>query len=194
MKRGAKLPGKFQRRKNARTNPLQIPSFSILVLALLATAALLTSALYFQKNSSVEGKGSSPGAGQPVTINGVTVPPPPALDVSAIVRGEQLYARYCAACHGVHLEGAANWRLPLPDGSLPAPPHDSSGHTWHHPDSVLIAITRDGGDPTQNSRMPAFKGQLTDEEIEAVLTFMKSRWGEEERRYQWWITVMSANH
>jgi mono/diheme cytochrome c family protein len=42
--------------------------------------------------------------------------------------------------------------------------------------------------------MPAFKGQLTDEEIEAVLTFMKSRWGEEERRYQWWITVMSANH
>ena len=27
---------------------------------------------------------------------------------------------------------------------LPAPPHNETGHTWHHPDEMLFAITKYG--------------------------------------------------
>ncbi|GIV73919.1 MAG: hypothetical protein KatS3mg049_2475 [Caldilinea sp.] len=199
MKPKVKLHSKTQnsktqkRCKNGWTNLLPISFFSITVAVLLVTATFLAFALYFQNNSSAVRDDPS-GAGQPVTINSVTVPPLPTLDASVIARGEQLYAQYCAACHGVNLEGAPNWRVRLSDGSLPAPPHDSSGHTWHHPDPLLIAITRNGGDPAFNSHMPAFGDQLTDDEIDAILTFIKSRWGEKERQYQWWITVMNRKN
>jgi mono/diheme cytochrome c family protein len=87
----------------------------------------------------------------------------------------------------VELEGQPNWRERLPSGRLPAPPHDASGHTWHHPDAVLFTITRDGLGaivPGYESDMPAFGGVLSDAEIRAVLAFIKSRWPERERAFQ----------
>jgi mono/diheme cytochrome c family protein len=88
---------------------------------------------------------------------------------------------HCAACHGVKLEGQPDWRRRLPNGRLPAPPHDESGHTWHHPDSVLFGITKNGLLPPYaptgyESDMPAFGDKLADEEIWAVLAYIKSRW------------------
>ncbi|MEP4474670.1 MAG: cytochrome c, partial [Lentilitoribacter sp.] len=57
--------------------------------------------------------------------------------------GKQIYADNCASCHGVNLEGKTpNWRSLGPDGKLPAPPHDQSGHTWHHTDELLFNITK----------------------------------------------------
>lgn len=96
-------------------------------------------------------------------------------------RGEQLYQSQCASCHGANLEGQANWRERGSDGRLPAPPHDESGHTWHHPDEVLIRITRDGvakaaGLPDYVSSMPTFGDSLSDADIVAVLSWIKSRW------------------
>jgi mono/diheme cytochrome c family protein len=69
----------------------------------------------------------------------------------------------------------------MPNGRMPAPPHDESGHTWHHPDRVLFAITKDGLVPPHaptgyESDMPAFAGKLSDEEIWAVLAYIKSHW------------------
>ena len=95
--------------------------------------------------------------------------------------GAKVYAQHCAACHGAKLEGQADWRRRLPNGRMPAPPHDESGHTWHHPDQVLFGITKHGLVPPYAPRdypsdMPAFGGKLTDDEIWAVLTFIKSRW------------------
>ena len=77
----------------------------------------------------------------------------------------------------------------MPDGSLPPPPHDSSGHTWHHPDALLLSIIASGGDPATKSKMPAFKDKLTQDEMTAILEFIKSRWGEGERGFQWWMTA-----
>lgn len=128
-------------------------------------------------------------ANQPVVINQTAVPPLPTLVLENVTQGEILYARYCAKCHGANLEGAPNWKQRLPDGSLPPSPHDSSGHTWHHSDELLISIIENGGDPTYNSKMPPFKDQLNQEEIAAMLEFIKSKWGTEEREYQWWITA-----
>ena len=79
--------------------------------------------------------------------------------------GAGLYARHCASCHGASLEGQPNWRQRLADGSYPAPPHDVTGHTWHHPDSYLFATVKLGGQATAppgvRSRMPAFASRLS---------------------------------
>ncbi|MFD1912618.1 MULTISPECIES: c-type cytochrome [Paracoccaceae] len=56
--------------------------------------------------------------------------------------GQQLYADNCASCHGASLEGQPDWRRRLDTGRMPAPPHDDSGHTWHHSDRMLFQITR----------------------------------------------------
>ncbi|WP_413463852.1 c-type cytochrome [Alloyangia pacifica] len=107
---------------------------------------------------------------------------------SQIAEGKALYAETCAACHGANLEGQPNWRSPGPDGRLPAPPHDASGHTWHHPDEVLFRITKLGTAAVvgngYESNMPGFGDQLTDAQIEAIFTYIKSTWPEELREHQ----------
>jgi len=95
--------------------------------------------------------------------------------------GAKLYAQHCGACHGMKLEGQPNWRQRLPNGRLPAPPHDESGHTWHHPPQVLFGITKFGLVPPfapagYQSDMPAFAGTLSDDEIRSVLAFIESHW------------------
>ena len=94
--------------------------------------------------------------------------------------GKLVYAENCASCHGMALEGQANWRQRDPDGYLPAPPHDETGHTWHHSDSYLFLMTKYGiekmiGRKYPNN-MPAYKDKLTDEEIIAALSYIKSTW------------------
>jgi mono/diheme cytochrome c family protein len=95
--------------------------------------------------------------------------------------GEKLYVQHCAACHGARLEGQPDWQTKLPNGRFRAPPHDDSGHTWHHPDEVLFAITKHGLVPPYapagyQSDMPSFAGKLSDAEIRAVLAYIRSRW------------------
>ena len=102
-------------------------------------------------------------------------------DASMLAQGQRVYVAHCAACHGAQLEGQPNWRERGPDGRLPAPPHDASGHTWHHPDEVLIRITREGVAQVAQlkdyvSAMPVYEGVLSDEEIVAVLSWIKSQW------------------
>lgn len=102
-------------------------------------------------------------------------------DAARVALGEKVYAQHCAPCHGAHLEGQPNWRRRLPNGRLPAPPHDESGHTWHHPDSLLFGIVKNGLVPPYapqgyESDMPAFASQLSDDQIWAVLAFIKSHW------------------
>jgi len=96
--------------------------------------------------------------------------------------GKPLYERHCASCHGAKLEGQPNWREKLPNGRMPAPPHDETGHTWHHPDAVLFGITKNGlvpgryAPPGYQSDMPAYRSTLSDDEIWAVLSYIKSSW------------------
>jgi len=102
--------------------------------------------------------------------------------------GRALYAQHCASCHGLKLEGQADWKRRLPSGRLPAPPHDASGHTWHHPDQVLLRITKDGPAAVvgngYESDMPGFAAVLTDQQIRDVIGYIKSTWPERERTYQ----------
>jgi mono/diheme cytochrome c family protein len=102
-------------------------------------------------------------------------------DAAKVALGAKLYAANCAVCHGARLEGQANWRERLPNGRLPAPPHDEEGHTWHHTDELLFGITKYGvtpkyAPPGYQSDMPAFGDKLSDDEIWAVLSFIESHW------------------
>ncbi|SRR5258706_1908734 len=118
----------------------------------------------------------------PLLIACGDAPPPPAADLQA---GARIYAQHCAACHGAKLEGQPEWRRRLPNGRMPAPPHDESGHTWHHLDEVLFAITKYGlvppyAPPGYQSDMPAFGGELSDQEIRDALAYIASHWNSRE--------------
>ncbi len=97
-------------------------------------------------------------------------------------KGKILYMQYCAECHGDNLQGQENWRIRNEAGLLPAPPHDETGHTWHHPDEMLVEMTKYGpqkyAGSDYKSDMPAYAGILSDAEIVAILSYIKSRWPE----------------
>ena len=106
---------------------------------------------------------------------------------SLVARGKAIYAEHCASCHGANLEGQPNWRERLPNGRLPAPPHDATGHTWHHPDKQLFEMVKNGTAgivPGYETDMPAYKGVLSDTEIWAILSFIESTWPGEIRTRQ----------
>ena len=102
--------------------------------------------------------------------------------------GKRVYDAHCASCHGAKLEGQPHWRERLPSGRFPAPPHDASGHTWHHSDALLFDIVKNGieshAPPGYQSDMPPYAGRLADAEIWAVLAYIKSTWPEEQRNFQ----------
>lgn len=106
--------------------------------------------------------------------------------------GQILYTNNCASCHGAKLEGQPNWQSRNSDGILPAPPHDATGHTWHHDNELLFEYTKLGGKGALaargitdfNSGMPAFDGVVSDEDIWDILAFIKSTWPEREQDAQ----------
>jgi mono/diheme cytochrome c family protein len=110
-------------------------------------------------------------------------------DPAVLATGQGIYQQHCAACHGAQLQGQPNWRERDANGRLPAPPHDASGHTWHHPDEVLFRVTKYGVAKAANlndydSAMPAFEGVLTDAEIVAVLSWIRAQWPAAQRAQQ----------
>ena len=117
-----------------------------------------------------------------------------------LAQGAALYAEHCASCHGAELEGAPDWRRRGADGLYPAPPHDETGHTWHHGDRLLFDYTKLGGEATLamrgvsdfESSMPGFGHLLTDDQIRDVLAFIKSTWPELMRSHQEDMTRQEA--
>jgi len=110
----------------------------------------------------------------------------PAPRTPDLAQGLALYTRHCASCHGADRSGQADWRQRKPDGRLPAPPHNESGHTWHHPMAMLFDMTKHGLVPPlapegYRSDMPAFAGTLSDDEIRDVLAYIESTWPDEIR-------------
>lgn len=120
-------------------------------------------------------------------------------DQSLVMQGKAIYANNCAACHGEALQGQPNWRERMSNGRLPAPPHDKSGHTWHHPDAMLVDMVKNGlvpgktAPPGYVSDMPAYRDILSDQEIIAVLTYIKSTWPPKVLEAQKEVTLQRQN-
>jgi len=139
----------------------------VTITAAVGVSALVGSALYFYYATSV---GRAPNLREP----------------QRIAAGKSIYDRHCASCHGINLEGQPNWTSRLPNGRMPAPPHDDSGHTWHHSNEVLFGLTKFGIQPPYgpagySSDMPAFARTLSDDDIWNVLAFIQSRWSAQVR-------------
>lgn len=121
-------------------------------------------------------------------------------DQNLVSAGKVVYSEHCASCHGIELQGQPEWRTRLPNGRLPAPPHDETGHTWHHPDTVLIDIVKNGLVPGRTapeaylSDMPAYGNILSDEQVVAVLAYIKSRWPEDALEAQREVTLEAAKN
>ena len=132
-----------------------------ITVAALAAAAVLGTAGYFLRQSREPDRAD---AGDP----------------RLVARGRIVYQQNCASCHGARLEGQPNWRQPKKDGTLPAPPHDVTGHTWHHSDQMLFEVTKYGSASVAGagfkSAMPVYADVLADGDIWAVLAFIKSHW------------------
>ncbi len=97
-----------------------------------------------------------------------------------VQQGQTIYAQHCAHCHGAALEGQPAWQSRKADGKLPAPPHDGSGHTWHHDDKTLFDIIQNGlekyAGPNYPTDMPRFAGILSPDQTWAVLAYIQSTW------------------
>lgn len=120
-------------------------------------------------------------------------------DQSLVIQGKAIYANNCAACHGESLQGQPNWRERMSNGRLPAPPHDKTGHTWHHPDGMLVDMVKNGlvpgktAPPGYVSDMPAYRDILSDQEIIAVLAYIKSTWPPKVLQAQKEVTLQRHN-
>jgi mono/diheme cytochrome c family protein len=114
----------------------------------------------------------------------------------AKLQGQQLYNQFCASCHGANMQGQFNWRQRMDNGRLPAPPHDESGHTWHHPDWELIQMIQIGfvagvnAPPQYQSDMPGFESVLDLAQIESILAYIKTYWPDEILEAQREISVL----
>ena len=114
------------------------------------------------------------------------------LDGRDILRGQTIYAEQCASCHGAELQGQPNWQRPNDDGTMPAPPHDETGHTWHHDNQLLFTYTKLGGQGALAERgitnfksgMPGFADVISDEEIWDILAYIRSTWPERVQEIQ----------
>ena len=152
----------MSKRRSARKSQGTPGRWLVLIAAAVVTATVVLAAVWLFVG----------GAGEPSRAD--------ATNRQLVRNGEVLYQLHCASCHGADLEGQPNWRERDEDGLLPGPPHDKTGHTWHHSDALLFDVTKFGSTAVvgsdYKSNMPGFEDKMSDGEIWAVLAYIKSTW------------------
>ncbi|MCR4346220.1 MAG: cytochrome c [Sulfuricaulis sp.] len=157
-----------------------------LLKATLLSAVLLISACSEQKSTSSAASKPDTGPAEVLT----PLPKPVSVgrnqDFSTMMRGAKLYQENCAVCHGPQAEGAPNWQRKGPDGKLLPPPLNGAGHAWHHPGTWIRDMIKQGS-VNRGGNMPSWDGKLSDDDIEAVIVWIQSRWPDE--IYQSWLAM-----
>jgi len=93
----------------------------------------------------------------------------PAASPAAIAQGKAIFDQTCAACHGPEGEG------------LVGSPLNGSAHAWHHVDDQLRLMVRDG---IPNTQMVGHGEHLSAEEIDTVISYIKTWWTPEQQAMQ----------
>ena len=125
---------------------------------------------------ALSGCDTEPAGDRSSTISGFSGPAiTRTMDAEQIALGERVFVRHCAECHGDAGQGDPNWRQVGSDGFYRPPPLDGSGHSWHHSTAWLKEMIRSGSAPGTGN-MPAWRGVLSESEIDAVIAWFQSRW------------------
>ena len=112
--------------------------------------------------------------------DGGRLQPETAATKAYVKRGATLYDANCVKCHGGRTGGNLK--------DIP-PRHNANGHTWHHADQQLIDMTLNGITfSLEDQKMPAFKDKLSQEDVRAILAYIKTWWTEEQRDEQRKVT------
>jgi len=143
-----------------------------LSLIIVSLSSLLVACSEVDKPATLQTSTSSPV--KPITESAKLERP---MDTAKLVRGGQLFKQNCAVCHGDNAQGANEWHKRDENGKFPAPPLNGTGHTWHHPMSVLKYTVKNGTSKI-GGNMPAFAGKLTDSQIEDIFSFVQEKWPE----------------
>ena len=96
----------------------------------------------------------------------------PRVSEEVLSKGAELFVANCQICHGDREGQGATGR---------ASPHNETGHTWHHPDAQLKDWVLNGKFP---GAMPPFKDLLRGEEVDAILSYIRTWWTAEQRESQ----------
>ena len=104
-------------------------------------------------------------APQNTQVQEVTLPSYP---VEQVIAGRDLFTANCASCHGAQGQGYAR-------AGVPAPALNDEMHAWHHSDAQIASIIRQG-----QGQMPAVGASWSDEQISAVLAYIKQWWEPEQ--------------
>jgi mono/diheme cytochrome c family protein len=97
-------------------------------------------------------------------------------DVNRIARGARLYQEHCAQCHGPEAQGHPDWQHAKQQGYAAAPPLDGAGPVANRRKAEMIDIIRNGVKQDGVPVMPSWKGRVSDEEIEDVITWYQALW------------------
>ena len=99
-------------------------------------------------------------------------------DSKSVARGKQLYNTHCIACH--KRDGAGEpivpWSIRRID-LVEAMPLSEASHAWHHSDEQLIIMILDGT-PRSKTRMPVWRGIISEKATADLLAYIKSLWSD----------------
>jgi mono/diheme cytochrome c family protein len=104
---------------------------------------------------------------------------------------QQNYNKLCAHCHGWAGDGQPPLTIESTEqhGYHIVPRHNSTGHTWQHPDQILFEVIKYGVQaPTNLYPMSPFDEHFTDDEIFGIIEYIKQWWTDDQRRQQSTLT------
>ena len=133
----------------------------------------------------------SKGGQEAGTVTAPTVPAPH-FDPASVARGAQLFGERCAECHGPKAQGHPDWQTPSDGSFAAAPPLNGTGNDWKLTRAQIATIIKNGVRRKSDNAdiMPAWKGRLSDSDVEDVINWMQSLWPPDV--YQAWSRAQGA--
>ena len=113
-------------------------------------------------------------------------------DSASVARGAKLFETHCVLCHGPQAQGHPDWQTPSDGSFAAAPPLNGTGNDWKRSRAMLAATIQNGVRRKSDNAdiMPAWKGRLSERDIEDVLNWLQSLWPAEV--YDTWTKTQAA--
>ena len=117
---------------------------------------------------------------------------PRQFDPESVTRGAQMFEQHCVVCHGPRAQGHPDWQTPSDGSFAAAPPLNGTGNDWKRSRAMLAATIQNGVRRKSDNAdiMPAWKGRLSENDVEDVLNWLQSLWPAEV--YDAWAKAQAA--